>query len=69
MIQVPAHRTLVVVEDAQLLDTASAELLDTALGSPAARGWAAVVARRPGEEGLRVPEREGTRPGRAAARP
>lgn len=48
----PRGQTLLVVEDAQWLDEASSDLLRAVLRHVGERGWAALVARRPGEEGL-----------------
>jgi class 3 adenylate cyclase/tetratricopeptide (TPR) repeat protein len=48
----PARQTLILVEDAHWLDEASSDLLRTVLHNVGSRGWAAVVTRRPGDEGL-----------------
>jgi class 3 adenylate cyclase/tetratricopeptide (TPR) repeat protein len=48
----PRGQTLLLVEDAQWLDEASSDLLRAVLRQVGERGWAALVARRPGEEGL-----------------
>jgi len=45
----PARRTLIVVEDAQWLDEASRDVLQTVLRRAGERGWAVVVTRRPDE--------------------
>ncbi|MDX6707280.1 MAG: hypothetical protein QOI48_3126 [Solirubrobacteraceae bacterium] len=48
----PRRQTLLIVEDAQWLDEASSELLRAVLRQVDERGWVALVARRPGNEGL-----------------
>ncbi len=48
----PARQTLLLVEDAHWLDEASSELLRTLLRSAGPRGWAALVTRRAGDDGL-----------------
>jgi class 3 adenylate cyclase/tetratricopeptide (TPR) repeat protein len=48
----PARETLVLIEDAHWLDEASSELLRTVLRRVGERGWAAIVTRRPGDDGL-----------------
>jgi tetratricopeptide (TPR) repeat protein len=48
----PARGTLLLIEDAHWLDEASSELLRTVLGNVGERGWAVLVTRRVGDDGL-----------------